>query len=186
MRFLRRQDEFERERILTLAMRAAFTERPDPAIENGLVRRMAETARIAQQEADGATHRAVRRLPVRRSRLRLAATFAAAVASFVLALAGLAVAGVTLPQPARTAFDSLGVHLPNQSRHAVRPRADVSGGETTPINSRRRPSRRAGRGRSAASPRTRTSESSTPEPWPAASPKAKAASSATRAARRSA
>jgi hypothetical protein len=119
MRFRRPQDELERERILTLAMRAALLQRPGPAAQDALVRRMAETARIAQQEAGDATKRAARRsaLPARRSRLGLAARLAGAVSAFVLAMAGLAVAGVKLPQPARSALHNIGVHLPNQATH---------------------------------------------------------------------
>jgi hypothetical protein len=119
-------ERFERERILTLAMRAALPERPDPAAEAALVRRLAETARIAQEEAGDAAQRAA---PARRSapgrdprtsrppfsRRRLALRLAVAVGAFVFATAGLAVAGVKLPQPARTALDDIGVHLPNQS-----------------------------------------------------------------------
>jgi hypothetical protein len=142
MRFLGRTDDLERERILVSAMRAGLLEQPDGAAGADLVQRMAETARSSRQEAiaaagvagdrrtGAATARAERRSALG-SQLRLAGRLAGAVGAFVLAMAGLAVAGVTLPQPARHTFDRLGIHLPNQAGggHDVStgPGADTTG-----------------------------------------------------------
>jgi hypothetical protein len=52
--------------------------------------------------------------PIFRSRRRLVAKLAIAMALVPAVLAGLAFAGVTLPGPANSAFNSVGVNLPNQ------------------------------------------------------------------------
>jgi hypothetical protein len=98
------------------ALRAAVPVRPDPVGESDLIRRLAAVARSATLEVEERGGRRASRVPAwRRSRLALVARIAVAVALIPLALAGLAVAGVHLPQPARDAFDSLGVNLPNQA-----------------------------------------------------------------------
>jgi hypothetical protein len=89
--------------------RTALLEQPPPEIEADLVRRLAETARL--RAASRATRSA---RPVFRSRRRLVAKLAVAMALVPAVLAGLAFAGVTLPGPADSAFDSVGVNLPNQ------------------------------------------------------------------------
>jgi hypothetical protein len=100
------------------ALRAAVPTQPDPMTGADLVRRLAATARAATLEAETRTHR--RPAAGRpRSRFALVAKVAVAVALIPLALAGLAFAGVNLPQPARDAFDSVGITLPNQpSEHS--------------------------------------------------------------------
>jgi hypothetical protein len=92
------------------ALRAAVPTRPDPRLGVALVPRLAEAARAATIEAE--THAARRRAP--RSRLALVARVGIAVALIPLVLAGLAFAGVTVPAPARSAFESVGITLPNQ------------------------------------------------------------------------
>jgi hypothetical protein len=94
------------------ALRAAVPSHPDPALGRDLVPRLAQTARLSTVEAE---NRSSRRAP--RSRFALVARVGIAVAAIPLVLAGLAVAGVTVPSPARSAFDSVGIHLPNQSSH---------------------------------------------------------------------
>jgi hypothetical protein len=90
--------------------RAALLEQPPPGMEAELVRRLAETARL--RAASRATTRPAR--PIFGSRRRLVAKLAVAIALIPAMLAGLAFAGVTLPGAANSAFDSVGVNLPNQ------------------------------------------------------------------------
>jgi hypothetical protein len=91
------------------ALRAAVPTQPDPRLGARLVPRLAEVARGSTIEAE--TH-PVRQRP--RSRLALVARVGIVVALIPLVLAGLAFAGVTVPGPARSAFDSVGITLPNQ------------------------------------------------------------------------
>jgi hypothetical protein len=102
------------------ALRVAVPMRPDPLIAGDLVPRLAQAARAASIEAetrasrrggDMAGHRA-------RSRFALVARVGIAVALIPLVLAGLAFAGFTVPAPARDAFDSVGITLPNQPSEA--------------------------------------------------------------------
>jgi hypothetical protein len=97
------------------ALRAAVRTQPDPRLGATLVPRLAEVARAATIEAETqATRRgAAHRRP--RSRLALVARVGLAVAMIPLVLAGLAFAGVTVPGPARSAFDTVGITLPNQT-----------------------------------------------------------------------
>jgi hypothetical protein len=92
------------------SLRAAVVAEPDPRIGADLVPRLAETARASTIEAET---RATRRHA--HSRLRMLARVGIAVAAVPLLLAGLAFAGVTLPEPAQNAFDRLGLELPNQA-----------------------------------------------------------------------
>jgi hypothetical protein len=94
------------------ALRAAVPTRPDPRLAANLVPRMAAMARAATLEAE--THPLRPRTVVRRSRFALVARVGIAVALIPLVLAGLAFAGVTVPSPARSAFESVGISLPNQ------------------------------------------------------------------------
>jgi len=91
------------------AMRTAVVAEPDPRIGADLVPRLAAAARASTIEAET---RAARRSP--RSRLGMLARVGIAVAAIPLLFAGLAVAGVTVPQVARSAFDRVGIELPNQ------------------------------------------------------------------------
>jgi hypothetical protein len=101
------------------ALRALVPTQPDPRLGARLVPQLAEAARASTIEAESVSTRrgatgagAARRRP--RSRLALVARVGLAVALIPLVLAGLAFAGVTVPEPARTAFDKVGITLPNQ------------------------------------------------------------------------
>jgi hypothetical protein len=101
------------------ALRAAVPTEPDPRLRAELVPRLAATARASTLEAEtrvmrrgAATAPGSARRP--RSRRGLVARVGIAIALIPLVLAGLAVAGVTVPSPARSAFDSVGIKLPNQ------------------------------------------------------------------------
>jgi hypothetical protein len=91
------------------ALRAAVPRQPDPSLSAELIPRLAEAARAATIEAEGS---ATRRHP--RPRARLLVRIGIALAAVPLLFAGLAVAGVTVPEPARNAFDAVGIELPNQ------------------------------------------------------------------------
>jgi hypothetical protein len=102
--------------LFQTALRAAVPTRPDPAIGTTLVPRLAEVARAATLETEAHPARGTRKP---RSRFALVARVGIAVELIPLVLAGLAFAGVTVPAPARDAFDSLGITLPNQpTEHA--------------------------------------------------------------------
>jgi hypothetical protein len=101
------------------ALRAAVPTPPAPRLGAALVPRLAATARASAIEAETRSMRSgtpttavAPRRP--RSRRALVAKVAVAVALIPLLFAGLAVAGVTLPSPARSAFESVGIDLPNQ------------------------------------------------------------------------
>ena len=94
------------------ALRAAVPTQPDPRIGQALVPRLAETARTAGIAASNGT--TVTRAPRRRPRWHLVARVGIAAATIPLLFAGLAVAGVTVPQAAQDAFETVGVELPNQ------------------------------------------------------------------------
>jgi hypothetical protein len=109
------------------ALRAAVPVEPDPRLEAALVPRLAATARASTLEAETAEMRrgtvpGTRGARRPRSRLALLARVGIAVALIPLVLAGLAVAGATVPSPARSAFGSIGIDLPNQpSDHSQKP-----------------------------------------------------------------
>jgi hypothetical protein len=103
------EGEMKEVALFESALRAAVPTQPDPRLGVALVPRLAETARASTVEAE---RHAVRRRP--RSRPALLARIGIAVALIPLAFAGLAFAGVTVPEPARSAFDSIGISLPNQ------------------------------------------------------------------------
>jgi hypothetical protein len=101
------------------ALRAAVPAESDPRLGATLVPRLAATARASTLAAETVTMRsgtapATRAARRPRSRLASVARVAIAIALIPLVLAGLAVAGVTVPSPARSAFDSVGITLPNQ------------------------------------------------------------------------
>lgn len=99
------------------ALRAAVPTRPDPRLGTELVPRLAEIARAATIDAET---RAPSRRTAPRSRFVLVARVGIAVALIPLVLAGLAFAGVTVPGAARSAFESVGITLPNQpAKHAA-------------------------------------------------------------------
>jgi hypothetical protein len=106
------EDEMNEIVLFQNALRAAVPTRPDPKLGTTLVPRLAEVARAATLEAEA--HPARRTGVAPRSRFALVARVGIAVALIPLVLAGLAFAGVTVPGPARDAFDSVGITLPNQ------------------------------------------------------------------------
>jgi hypothetical protein len=102
------------------ALRVAVPTRPDPRSGVELVPRLARVARAATIEAETQASRRGSALRSGRRRRALVARAAIAIGLIPLVLAGLAFAGVTVPGPARDAFDSLGITLPNQpSEHAT-------------------------------------------------------------------
>jgi hypothetical protein len=107
------EDEMKDVALFESALCAAVPTRPDPRLGTALVPRLAEAARAATIKAESQTTR--RRTAAPRSRFALVARVGIAVGLIPLVLAGLALAGVTVPGPARSAFDSVGITLPNQS-----------------------------------------------------------------------
>jgi hypothetical protein len=106
--------EMEEVALFTDALRAAVPAQPSRELTAAMVPRLAAVARTATIEAETKASRRPAATPVRRSRRALVAKVGIAVASIPLLLAGLAFAGVTVPGPARDAFDSVGITLPNQ------------------------------------------------------------------------
>jgi hypothetical protein len=103
------------------ALRAAVPTAPDPRVGVALVPRLAAAARASTLEDETREIRRGAQAPAGsargpRSRSALLARVGIAVALIPLVLAGLAVAGVTVPAPARSAFHAVGIHLPNQPR----------------------------------------------------------------------
>jgi hypothetical protein len=112
-------DDMNESLVFMDALRAAVPIPPDPRLGVALVPRLAATARASTIEAETrsvrpgtATTAVAARRP--RSRRALVARVAIAIAVIPLLFAGLAVAGVTVPSPARSAFESVGIDLPNQ------------------------------------------------------------------------
>jgi hypothetical protein len=103
------EDEMREVTLFESALRAAVPTRPDPRLGAALVPQLAEAARSSTLEAEA---QGLRRRP--RSRFALVARVGIAVALIPLVLAGLAFAGVNMPGAARSAFDSVGITLPNQ------------------------------------------------------------------------
>jgi cell division protein FtsN len=115
-------DEMREAALFTDALRAAVPFRPSRELTATVVPQLAAAARTATLEAETQTAGRPATAPVRRSRRALVAKVAIAVALIPLLLAGLAFAGVTVPAPARDAFDSVGITLPNQpSDHRAPP-----------------------------------------------------------------
>lgn len=94
------------------SLRHAYLQPPAPEVAERhlrLMRAAAAPGGTIALDAPGAT------MPRRRSRPRsLALRLALFVVSLPLLFAGLAAAGVNLPEPAQNVFEGLGIHLPNQ------------------------------------------------------------------------
>jgi hypothetical protein len=109
------EEEMNEVALFQRALRAAVPVEPDPRLGAHLVPRLAHVARessLGAGRVDGRT--TARRASRGRPRIALVARVGIAAALLPLLIAGLAFAGVTLPDPARSAFDSVGVELPNQ------------------------------------------------------------------------
>jgi len=125
MSFLRRfHDERDERTLAALAVAVRATVEPPPEhLGADLVPRLAQTVlqeaptRALQEERTGnakAAQRRPARASRRRSRFGPVLRIAAAVALLPAVFASLAVAGVKLPDQAVSAFDAVGVELPNQ------------------------------------------------------------------------
>lgn len=104
----------------------------DPA----LVSRLAQTARSAGHSGEAETMPITAPVRPRRrrlmpARLALVARAAGVIAVVPLLFAGLAVADITLPEPARKAFEAVGVSLPNQPATDEASEAGGSGSDET-------------------------------------------------------
>jgi hypothetical protein len=97
------------------ALPAAVAVQPDPGLEAVVVARAAGAARAATLEAANSATVQMTTLRSAGPWRRRVAAVAAAIALVPAAMAGLAFAGVTLPEPARDAFERVGIELPNQS-----------------------------------------------------------------------
>lgn len=112
MDILRRKSQHPDDELSAFAqaVRTTLLEPPDPATGAALVARLAGVAR------ESASPPPVAEPSVgRRPRFALAARVAVAVASIPFLFAGLAYAGVDLPGPADSAFEKVGIELPNQA-----------------------------------------------------------------------
>ena len=129
------EEEMNEVVLFERALRVAVPTEPDPRIGRELVPRLAQIARAATVEAE--TRASRRRTGLRsggrvRPRRALVARIAIAVGLIPLVLAGLAFAGVTVPGPARDAFDSVGISLPNQpSDNAQKAKSPTSPSNTS-------------------------------------------------------
>jgi hypothetical protein len=137
------------------ALRAAVPTQPDPMIADRLVPRLARIARTATIEVETRLRTGgVARAGIReRSRRALVARVGIAMAAIPLAFVGLALAGVTVPGPARDAFDSVGVTLPNQpAEHSenVKSPGSQGGGNDVSDAAKTQGAHPAGEGNSAA------------------------------------
>jgi hypothetical protein len=114
------EEEMNEVALFETALRAAVPTQPDRRLGADLVPRIAQIARSASIEAEQARGRRNPPRAPRRPRLALLARVGIAVALVPLLLAGLAVAGVTVPDPARSALETIGVELPNQPDESSR------------------------------------------------------------------
>lgn len=148
-------DEMNEVALFESALRAAVPTQPDPMIAGRLVPRLARIARTATIEVESRPRGGgVARADIRvRSRRALVARVGIAMAAIPLAFAGLALAGVTVPGPARDAFDSVGVTLPNQpAEHSEKVKSPSSqgGGNDVSDAAKTQGTHPAGQGNSAA------------------------------------
>jgi hypothetical protein len=154
-------DEMNDVALFTDALRAAVPAQPRRDLTATLVPRLAATARTSTIEAEAGTSRRSQGLPPGRPRSRrgLVARVAIAVALIPLLLAGLAVAGVTVPSPARSAFDRIGIHLPNQPKDKAEDDASGPGSQPPADESEAGGGQGGGGGASEAQPGTRQGKS---------------------------
>jgi hypothetical protein len=113
------------------AVQATLVSEPEPAATEAMVRRLADEARASFAIASERAQRTpTTPLPSkgRSSVRRRLAIVALAVAALPLLTAGLAVAGVKLPDAADDFFEAIGVDLPNQSSAGSDDPADADQG----------------------------------------------------------
>jgi hypothetical protein len=124
-----RNGETEDVAAFVIALRAAVPARPRPELEDALVPRLVSAARSSGDAAAQArtTSISVPRTGVWRRRLALVGRAAVALVLAVAAMAGLALAGVRIPEPARDAFEFAGVELPNQDDESDDPSDGAAG-----------------------------------------------------------
>ena len=143
------------------SVRASLIAPVPPGRQASFVSLLAEEARIARAEEPTAVQEPARPSP---RRLKLVAQAFLALLLVPLAGAGLAVAGVNLPGPAQSAFEKIGVDLPNQQGGSsdAEPAADPAsngaegaagesatddaGAEDRPANSKQPDPKNGGRG----------------------------------------
>ena len=95
-------------------VRATYVSNPDEAVTSRHLAEIAREAELVQLRRTPETASRWRTM-IRKGFLRPVATLGAATLAVVLGTAGLAVAGVDLPDPATTAFENAGITLPNQA-----------------------------------------------------------------------
>jgi hypothetical protein len=118
------------------ALPAAVPALPEPALEARIVPALAAAARSATLQASQEATTTMAARPsagAPRWRLRVAA-LAAVVAAVPVLMAGLAYAGVDLPDPVDDAFEAVGVDLPNQSDADGVPAAGQGKGDSASKN----------------------------------------------------
>ncbi|MSO41754.1 MAG: hypothetical protein EXQ70_07695 [Solirubrobacterales bacterium] len=119
------------------AVPTALAEGSPREVEVTMVRRLAQTARVAAQEGPPQAASAPSR--PRRRRLALLAGAATVIALFPALIAGLAFAGVKLPDPVSEAFEGVGVELPNQAATDARDGASGQEGSSEAGDGRQSP-----------------------------------------------
>jgi hypothetical protein len=126
-----------------VTLKGAVPVRPGAALEASLVPRLASRARAAGEGAASALTAEAPAAGARTARswsprLALAAKVAVAIALVPALVSGMAFAGVTLPEPAREAFESVGIELPNQGGEQAGG-VGASGGDRAGENRRQLP-----------------------------------------------
>jgi hypothetical protein len=94
-------------------LRATYVSNPDEAVASRHLAAIAHEAELVQLRTPKPAPR--RRTMIPKRLLRPVATLGAATLVAILGTAGLAVAGVNLPDPATQAFEHAGISLPNQA-----------------------------------------------------------------------
>jgi hypothetical protein len=106
---------------LANALRRAFLEAPSPATEErhlAMIEAAEESVAAAAPEPHSSALSPKARWSVRSTRIRVVAMLASGLVALPVAFAGLAFAGVSLPDPVDSAFETVGIDLPNQPDRA--------------------------------------------------------------------
>jgi hypothetical protein len=124
-----RDGELEELASFVTAIRATVPAQPLHDGQRALVARLAAAALSSTEAAaqDETMSIAIPQAAVWRRRLTLVGRAAVACVLAVAATAGLAFAGVTIPEPARDAFDFAGIELPNQDDESDDPSDGAAG-----------------------------------------------------------